>query len=151
MKYMVEENKQVIQTIEELVAYKEAKREVKATEVWWQSVMTLSWMVLMTLVVIIGIVFNDWDVVNSGRFVIVAKYGIVGFILFMMGVGLWKMKQKEKDIPDYEKNPSIDKSLFLKLSILNNDSFLYTANELLKENGSDKKIVQMESNKMLLI
>lgn len=147
---MVEENNQVIQTIEALVAYKEAKREVKSTEVWWQSVMTLSWLVLMTFVVIIGIVFNDWDVVNSGRFMIVAKYGIVGFILLMMGVGLWKMKQKEKDIPDYEKNPSIDKSLFLNLSILNNDSFLYTANELLKENGSDKKIVQMESNKMLL-
>lgn len=147
---MVEENKQVIQTIEALVAYKEAKREVKSTEVWWQSVMTLSWLVLMTFVVIIGIVFNDWDVVNSGRFMIVAKYGIVGFILLMMGVGLWKMKQKEKDIPDYEKNPSIDKSLFLNLSKLSKDSFLYTANELLKENGSDKKIVQMESNKMLL-
>ena len=148
---MVEENNQVIQTIEALVAYKEAKREVKVIDDWFTMVMTLSWMVLMTLVVIIGIVFNDWAVVNSGRFVIVAKYGIVGFILFMMGVGLWKMKQKEKGIPEYEKNPSIDKSLFLMLSILNNDSFLYTANELLKENGSDKIIVQMESNEMLLL
>ena len=148
---MVEENKQVIQTIEALVAYKEAKREVKVIEDWFTMVMTLSWLVLMTLVVIIGIVFHDWAVINGEWFVIVAKYGIVGFILFMVGVGLWKMKQKEKDIPDYEKNPSIDKSLFLKLSILNNDSFLYTANELLKENGSDKHIIQKERNKMLLI
>ena len=61
------------------------------------------------------------------------------------------MKQKEKDIPDYEKNPSIDKSLFLMLSKLSKDSFLYTANELLKENGSDKKIVQKGNKEMLLI
>ena len=147
---MVEENNQVIQTIEALVTYKEAKREVKDIDNWFTMVLHMTWLVLMAIVMIITVVFNDWVATNIEWFRGVAMYSIIVVIFMIMGVGLWKMKQKEKDIPDYEKNPSIDKSLFLKLSILNNDSFLYTANELLKENGSDKKIVQMESNKMLL-
>ena len=147
---MVVENNQVIKTIEAMVEYKEAKREVKEIETWWLGVMLLSVLVTMLLALTIVVVFNDWAIANIDWFVTVMKYITVSIILLMSGVGLWKMKQKEKDIPDYEKNPSIDKSLFLKLSILNKDSFLYTANELLKESGSDKHIIQMESNEMLL-
>lgn len=147
---MVEVNNQVIQTIEAMVEYKEAKREVKEIGTWWLGVMLLSVLVFMFLALTIVVVFNDWAIANIEWFKNVMKYVIISITLLTMGVGLWKMKQKEKDIPDYEKNPTIDKSLFLKLSILNDDSFLYTANELLKENGSDKHIIQMESNKMLL-
>ena len=147
---MVEENNQVIQTIEALVTYKEAKREVKDIDNWFTMVLHMTWLVLMAIVMIITVVFNDWVATNNEWFRGVAMYSIIVAIFMIMGVGLWKMKQKEKDIPDYEKNPSIDKSLFLNLSILNKDSFLYTANELLKESGSDKHIIQMESNEMLL-
>lgn len=148
---MVKENNQVIQTIEALVAYKEAKREVKDIDKWFTMVLHMTWVVLMTIVMIITAVFNDWVATNNEWFRGVAMYSIIVVIFMIMGVGLWKMKQKEKDIPDYEKNPSIDKTLFLKLSIMNKDSFLYTANKLLKENGSDKQIVQKGSNEMLLI
>ena len=148
---MVEENNQVIQTIEALVAYKEAKREVKVIDDWFTMVMSLSWLVLMAIVMIITVVFNDWVTTNNEWFRGVAMYSIIVAIFMIMGVGLWKMKQKEKDIPDYEKNPSIDKSLFFMLSKLSNDSFLCTANELLKEKGSDKKIVQKGNKEMLLI
>lgn len=148
---MTEEKNQIVQTIDALVKYKEAKREVKALETWWMGVMLLSVLVSMFLALIIGVVFNDWVIANDKWYLNGMKYGIISITLLTMGVGLWKSKQKEKDIPDYNKDPSIDQSLFLNLSVLNNDSFLYTANELLKENGLDKQIIQLESKKMLIL
>ena len=148
---MTKENNQVVQTVEALVETKSAERSVKQTEAKWSFLMTVTTFSLMMVIVFIAVVFNDWAVANNEWFINVVSVVLIGSIFLLTGIGLWKTKQQEKEIMDYEKDPSIDQTLFSKLSILSNDSFLYTANELLKENGSDKQLVQLESNEMLFL
>ena len=148
---MTEENNQVVQTVEALVETKSAERSVKQTEAKWSFLMTVTTFSLMMVIAFIGVVFNDWAVANNEWFIKVVATALIGSIFLLTGIGFWKTKQQEKEIKDYKKDPSIDQTLYSKLSILSNDSFLYTANELLKENGSDKQIIQLGNNKMLFM
>ena len=141
---LIEKDKCVVESIDHVMQYRKLKREHYKKQSKWTMTLGLGSISYMVVSLIIALVVSPLP--ESVRFSVgpILIYAYMALATVSMGFVLWYTKKQDDEVKEFESKIT-DSDMYYKFKKIKAESFVYTANDLLKDQGSAKHIIMYDN------
>lgn len=137
---LIEKDKYVVESIDFYMQYEKLKRELNKKQSKWTMTLGLGSLSFMVVSLLIALFVSPLP--ESVRFSVgpILIYAYMALATMWMGFVVWNTKKEDDKVKEFESKIT-HSDMYYKFKQMKAESFVYTANDLLKDQGSDKHII----------